>query len=273
MSVKITEVEIQTANDVAARIKADIDEARKYPNCEALVSMLEERHAPMADVIANAGHRNELRHLAWGRVSEAKKALDDANSVPCSLDREAALRRRDDVECAQQAVIVREAEARRAVDDAIEPLKPVMRHKRNAHREAASELARSMAEFCVRSDGTPPQPDPAKTPPEQVLWEAFFFARELENYVQRKPYPLRFADDAGVARAVDHLRKAFDTRTLERTRRVEDTQEKARGAKERTAKARADNHGITAMEERVAKLGLNEEQKPNFRNVDEAEHG
>lgn len=250
--MKVTEAEIKAAHGVADRLKADLEEARKRPGCEALAALLEERLKPMAETLTFGGQRKEMLHNAHVALTEAKAEYQRTQEVPCSLDRETALRRRDDIEHAMNILIVRErevAEARAADDN---PLLPVTRYQQDPHRAKAAEVARSMAEQALRNDGPVTQPDPAKTPDEQALWETFFFARELEAYAARKPFALRFADDAGVARAVAHLQKVFDKRVKERTSRLADNEVKAAVRKERAASERAESHGIAAMEKRAA---------------------
>lgn len=62
--MKITEAEISSAAHTVALLQADLDEARNYAGCEALVAMLTESLAPLAEVLAHAGQRREMLHVA-----------------------------------------------------------------------------------------------------------------------------------------------------------------------------------------------------------------
>lgn len=212
--------EIATARAHVEEHRKILEEARTHADCADLVALLEERLAPAAEVLENAHQRAELLDAAHRADALAKQQLHDAHAVPCSDDRAVALERRDSIDFATQLVVLRGQQLDRACSAQESPFGAIGSIMRNNNaRSAAASAARAIVDHVLVATNAAPGTDRHKADAEQAVWENLMFHREIARITARKPEVLRFADEAGVARAVKAVRGAFDARIAARVSR------------------------------------------------------
>jgi len=232
--------ESRVASHLVAEARKALEEARGFPDCAALVALLEARLEPCAELLANAHQRVELLDLAHVARREAIAALHAAEGAPFSLDRSAAIARRDEIDYRSGCVVVREYEVSVATDRRVSPFAGISRVVNAGAGRAAAGVVEAIVRHVLTSTGTPPGCGSHVADEEQSGWESLEAHRAIARVEARAYESLRFADTAGVKKAATAVRVAFDQRVAARvSREVMREAQNARGAASRGAIQRA----------------------------------
>lgn len=182
----IFDSDLVNAQQIKSHAMRARDEARKNPRCAALVAHLDARIAYYEEQLhAYENHAAVLAEAeAKWRAATAEVERASARHFAGDVDRDAAIRARDDLDAARSALIVRTRERDEARTGASRPLQRILKagHEDRQARQEAERVIGSIATQCQRGRATIEQGDPAKTPIDQCRWEPFAAARELAAY-------------------------------------------------------------------------------------------
>lgn len=212
---------VYNARNVLAKTKAFLEEARKNPDCEALVALLEERHATFGETFRRFEARESDVPNASSALHDAKAELERAQCAPHSADREQALRREDDLVHARSVLVVRQHELDTATSDAQAPLRAILDPKIDVPRVNAERYALGAASFCLKNwyptgDAATQNGefDPAKLSDEEHAWSPLYEARALATYKDEAKTTSR------PSRPIEDLAAAFAMRRTWRAARL-----------------------------------------------------
>ena len=211
---------IINAQNVLNKVAADLEAARGYPGCEALVAMLERRLADGQEVYALYERAASPFDAADEALREAKRELKRAEQAYAhgSADRAEALRLRDDLEVALQTLIVRTREREAARHGALGPLEDIASYQDDDRRSAESRTRAAVAvcleNFSVHDDAAAAGWDLPKMSDVECAWCPFFEARALAAYEEE-------AATTRAPRPIEALKAAFEFRARARSRVLE----------------------------------------------------
>lgn len=193
---------------IIQRMRRDVEECGKR-KLSALANLLQRRIDDAVARLADADKADEILVAAEHALSEATTAHRRAQAAyeGCSLDRETALRLRDDLEHARQVLAIRQRERDAAASHAIAPLSKVLNYRKDAARDAAARTVEAVVVAMIAGretiDGIDKEPSP-----EAALWEEFFAARAIESYEKRVTRQDHFARPVEQLAAFFRARKA-----------------------------------------------------------------
>lgn len=211
------EAAVRDAHHALKTINRDIADAKGVPGAEELIKMLTTRHEALEDAIRRVDEAEPAAVQAIQRDEEARAAAARARAALeiGSLDRDEALRLRDDFEHATQVARIRARERKEAEAHAASPLAKV-RLKSAGRRQAQLICEGLMTAFL---EGRTPDNIDKQPSPEIAAWEPLFQKRVLEQY--RQAMQAKHGTMYPFAYPVERLEQAFAARRrLVETRRA-----------------------------------------------------